>query len=163
MDRLDVAGVCAVPGETDSRAAARFDKVGNYPMNRDELKAACVRHLDERAIEHPAGHQGKLAARYVLRGQGGDVIELMFEKRPGTRPNLWVPARRVTGLLDEGELDYRLAPASILYATKGANGKPVYGRHSALKPMPELAESDLVCFHLASLTQLDRILGHLTE
>jgi hypothetical protein len=131
-------------------------------MNRDDLKAACVRHLDERAIEHPAGHQGKLAARYVLRGQGGDVIELMFEKGPGTRPNLWVAARRVTGLLDEAEFDYRLAPASILYATKGANGKPVYGRHSALKPMRDLANSDLVCFHISALAQLDRILDHLT-
>lgn len=131
-------------------------------MNRDDLKAACVRHLDERAFGHPAGHQGKLAARYMVRGQGGDLIELMFEKGPKTRANLWVATNRVSGLLRDAELDHRLAPASVLYATKGANGKPVYGRHSALKPMRDLANSDLVCFHISALAQLDRILDHLT-
>lgn len=132
-------------------------------MNRDQLKTACMRRLDERALAHPAGHQGKLAARFVLRGQGGDAIEMMFEKGPRTRANLWVAERRVCRLMQESDLDHRLAPASVLFATRGANGKPIYGRHSALKTMRELAEADLVCFQINALAELDRILDHLAE
>lgn len=130
-------------------------------MNREELKAACVQRLDERAFEHPAGHQGKLAARYILRGQGGDAIQLMFEKGPRTLANLWVAADRVGKLLEETRLDYRLAPASILGAIKGGDGKLIYGRHSALKPMRDLAHADLVCFRITALTELDLVLDHL--
>jgi len=36
-------------------------------MDRDALKLRCVTPLDECAIEHPAGHQGKLAARYLVQ------------------------------------------------------------------------------------------------
>jgi len=51
-------------------------------MTRDELRQACLERLDERAMEHPSGHQGKLAARYVLHTQRADAVELMFEKGP---------------------------------------------------------------------------------
>lgn len=130
-------------------------------MNREDLKAACLRRLNESATEHPAGHQGKLAARYLLRGQGGEVMELMFEKGPKTPANLWVAASRVGQLLEDNSLGHRLAPASVLNAVKGFNGKPIYGRHSALKPMRELAYADLVCFQITALTQLDRVINHL--
>ena len=132
-------------------------------LNRNDLKTECVRRLDKRALEHPSGHQGKLAARYMLRGRAGDVIELMFEKGPHTPANLWIAANRVSGLLEIADIDHRLAPASVLYAVKGANDKPVYGRHSALKPMRELGHADLVCFRIEALTELDRILDHLTR
>ena len=51
-------------------------------MMRDTLRQACLARLDERAMEHPSGHQGKLAARYVLHTQRADAVELMFEKGP---------------------------------------------------------------------------------
>lgn len=59
-------------------------------MNREEFKLACLAILDGVASEHPAGHQGKLAARYLLRTGGGAAIELLFEKGPNTPPNLWL-------------------------------------------------------------------------
>lgn len=49
-------------------------------MDRDQLKHNCLERLDAGAIEHPTGHQGKLAARYLLRRGDGDRVELMFEK-----------------------------------------------------------------------------------
>lgn len=36
-------------------------------MDREALKLRCVAPLDECAIEHSAGHQEKLAARYLVR------------------------------------------------------------------------------------------------
>jgi predicted helicase len=47
--------------------------------SRAALKSAVLAILDQVALEHPVGHQGKLAARYVLRSQNGERIELMFE------------------------------------------------------------------------------------
>ncbi len=35
-------------------------------FDRDDLKRACLTALDAVALEHPAGHRGKLAARCVL-------------------------------------------------------------------------------------------------
>jgi len=36
-------------------------------MDREALKLRCVTRLDECAIEHPAGHQAKLAVIYLVR------------------------------------------------------------------------------------------------
>ena len=130
-------------------------------MDRDELKQRCLERLDERASEHPAGHQGTLAARYMLRGQGGDVVELMFEKGPKTPASLWVAHHRAVGLLIEPGLHFQSSPASVLYEKKDSKDKPIYGRHSALKPMRELAHADLICFTITAPGELDRILDHL--
>jgi hypothetical protein len=54
-------------------------------MTRNTLKAACLSLLDTAAAEHPAGHQGKLAARYVLRSRSDERIGLMFEKSEKTK------------------------------------------------------------------------------
>lgn len=126
-------------------------------MDRNELKLQCLELLDARASEHPAGHQGTLVARYLLRGHNGDVTELMFEKGPKTPANLWVAHRRATGL------QFQSSPASALYANKGANGKPIYGRHSGLKPMRELGHADLICFSITTLAELAKILDHLAK
>lgn len=129
-------------------------------MTREDLRKGCLERLDERAMEHPAGHQGKLAARYLVRCSNGDVAELMFEKGPKSATNLWVAERRVIELLEKPELQFRHAPASALFISKDKDGKPKYGRHSALKPMKELALEDLVCFRISTLGELDRILDH---
>jgi len=131
-------------------------------MGRDELKLNCLMHLDEVAMQHPSGHQGKLSARYLLRCSDGSMAEMMFEKRPDSPANLWLAEKRVSDYLDELGIVFRRSPASVLFAKKGAEGKPVYGRHSALKPMRELGHADLVCFVISSLGDLDRILHHLT-
>ncbi len=130
-------------------------------MNREELKRLCLARLDDCAREHPAGHQGKLAARYLLQNAAGDTVELMFEKGPKTPANLWVEHKRVTELVEAPGLDVRLSPASALFSVKGAGGKLIYGRHSALKPMPDLGRADLVCFQISSIGELDRVLDHL--
>lgn len=129
-------------------------------MNGEELKRRCLACLEGRAMEHPSGHQGKLASRYVLRCGDGDVAELMFEKGPKTAANLWVAHRRVAELIGEAGLTFRHAPAAALLTMKGKNGTPIYGRHSALKPMRELRHADLICFRISTLGELDRILDH---
>ncbi|RBI68990.1 hypothetical protein DQW77_16060 [Roseovarius sp. TE539] len=131
-------------------------------MTRDELRQACLARLDERAEEHPCGHQGKLAARYVLHGRTAGAVELMFEKGPRSAPNLWVAEWFVDHLVAEGSLEFRHAPSSAVFATRGANGKRQYGRHSALKVMNQLSDADLVCFRINTLGDLDRILDHLS-
>ena len=47
-------------------------------MNREMLIAACLALIDQVATEHPAGHQGKLAARYIIRSSSGERVGLMF-------------------------------------------------------------------------------------
>ena len=128
---------------------------------RDKLKQHCLSRLDECALEHPSGHQGKLAARYLLRRSAGDVAELMFEKGPKTKANLWVAHKQVASLISEPGLRFQSLPASVLFSAKGKNGKPIYGRHSALRSMRELEHGDLICFEITSDGELDRILGHL--
>lgn len=130
-------------------------------MNRDEFKLACLRILNGVAAEHPVGHQGKLAARYLLRKGGGDTVELMFEKGPTSSPNLWLCRQHLDERALEG-IDHQLSPAASLYQTVDTAGKSRYGRHSALKPMRQLANADLVCVQLRTLGELERILGRLT-
>ncbi|WP_245510647.1 hypothetical protein [Antarcticimicrobium sediminis] len=45
--------------------------------------------------------------------------------------------------------------------SKGSNGKPIYGRHSALTSMRELEHADLICFRIVSIADLGCILDHL--
>jgi len=130
-------------------------------MTRETLKRACLAALDKVAIEHGVGHQGKLAARYVLRGQDGTAIELMFEKGPNRPANLWMTQRAGQALVDQG-IRTRYSAAAATNATLDANGKPRYGRHSALKPMRQLAHADLLCFTIEREMELLRILDHLT-
>jgi hypothetical protein len=59
-------------------------------MTREELKRACLGILDLMCIEHPAGHQSKLAARYVIVAPDGERIGLMFEKASTAPANLWM-------------------------------------------------------------------------
>ena len=40
--------------------------IEKYP-SRQKLKLSCLRALDALAVEHESGHQGELAARYILR------------------------------------------------------------------------------------------------
>ena len=131
-------------------------------MNRDELRSASLARLEERTIEHPSGHQGKLAARYLMRRLNGDVAELMFEKGPKSATNLWVAEKYVTELLADGAFEFRHAPAKALFTTTGANGQLNYGRHSALRPMKQLGHADLIFFRINTVDELDRILEHLS-
>lgn len=130
-------------------------------MERRQLKQDCLALLAACAREHPSGHQGKLAARYLLHCGRGDAAELMFEKGPKTPANLWVASGRIAGL-KATDIDIRLSPASSLYAVVGADGKPQYGRHSALKSMNELRHADLACIRIEAITDLKRILEHIS-
>lgn len=122
----------------------------------------CLDLLDRRAIEHPAGHQGKLAARYVLQSHGGERVGLMFEKGERTKPYLWVERRFVRGLMDL-DVEFRIYLASSLYQPAEDGGKPSYGRHAALKSMRDLANADLVRFTIATTRQMEVIVEHLAQ
>lgn len=131
-------------------------------LTREELRNACLSLLDRRATEHPAGHQGKLAARYVLVSASGERIGMMFEKGERARPLLWVARRHVPDLLDAG-IESRLSLASSLYQAAETGGQASYGRHSALKPMRDLAHVDLVRFTIERIGQLEMILERLAR
>ena len=126
-------------------------------MDRADLKRACLVALDAVAVEHPAGHQGKLAARYVLRNSAGEAIELMFEKGPQTPANLWMLRDAGKVMIDAG-IRYRLSPATDTYAIADTAGRPRYGRHSALRPMRQLANADLICFTIERLGEMEMLL-----
>ena len=133
-------------------------------MKRQELKCAIESRLDrESGVQvHPLGHQSKYANRYVLRSEGGVIIELMFQKDERSPTNLWVKKAFVEELLNDPlvgmPLDYKISSASKLYQTIDKNGEKQYGRHTGLKSMPQLGEADLVCFVLFDMNSLDRIL-----
>ena len=129
-------------------------------MDRDEFKLACQTLLDEAASEHPAKHQGRLAARYLLRSASGESVELMFDKGPKSPPNLWICQRYAGGLMQAG-MDFQSSPAASLYQTVDGAGRPRYGRHSALRPMRQLGNADLICFRLRTLGELEHILNRL--
>lgn len=85
----------------------------------------------------------------------------MFQKDAKSPPNLWCLASAIDTATKQA-IDHREAPSSLLYAaTSTATGKPQYGRHSALETMPQLGPSDLLCFKLDNLQQLERILASL--
>lgn len=127
---------------------------------REALKLALLNLLDARAVEHPAGHQDKLAARYVLYRSDGDAIELMFEKHPTTPANLWVTERYGAALVTLG-IEYRVSPATDLLAPGDDAGAMKYGRHSALKPMRQLAYADLIRFTLKTVSEFEALLDGL--
>ena len=141
-------------------------------MNEDEfkrLKRDIISRLGRKAKEHPMGHQGIYANRYVMRSFCGVQIELMFEKddrflpnKTPPPPNLWVKKDFVQRILQDRPrsmpLIYTESPKSKLYKTTGPNGKPNYGRHSALEKMPQLGNADLICFNVRSMDQLEYIL-----
>ena len=126
-------------------------------LARDALKAAILQRLAGLAVEHPSGHQGKLAARFVLRSHSGEGIELMFEKGPATPANLWMHRKFAEQLPDTG-IERKESPASALFAVKSETGKTIYGRHAGLLSMRQLADADLVCFKLKSTSDLEAIL-----
>ena len=129
-------------------------------LDRDELKRLWLLAFDSVAVEHGAGHQGKLAARYVLHTPTGSAIELMFEKGPKSPANLWLAKETGRALLDQG-LRYRFSPATDTYAKADANGRALYGRHSGLKPMRQLAHADLLCFTIERPTEVKWLLDKL--
>lgn len=128
---------------------------------RDDLKRACLAALDAAAVEHPARHQGKLAARYVLHTRRGAVLDLMFDKGPKTPAHLWVIREAGEAMIDTG-IRYRLSLATDTYATLDAEGRPRYGRHSALKSMRKLANAALICFTIEREAEIQRLLERLT-
>ena len=128
---------------------------------RAALKRACLDRLDAVAQEHPAGHQGKLAARYVLNTTGGDRISLMFEKHDTAETYLWMEQRFARALLDLG-IVWHPYLASDLYPPGEPEAKPRYGRHAALKAMRDLANADLVRFEIDRIMQLELILSRLS-
>jgi len=64
-------------------------------------------------------------------------------------------------LLAAAALEYRHVPASRGIKTQSKDGRPHFGRHSALKPMPKLRDAALVCVRITTPGDLDRILDHL--
>lgn len=131
-------------------------------MNREMLIAACLTLLDRTAVEHPARHQGKLAARYIIRANSDERIGLMFEKSGRTKPFLWLARAHALDLL-EAEIEFRVYLASSLYQEAEPGGKRPYGRHAALKSMRDLANADLVRFSVDRIGQMALILEKLTE
>lgn len=126
-------------------------------LTRAHLKAACVALLNERATEHPAGHQGKYVARYLLHGASGARIAMMFEKGDRTPAHLWMELRFARAL-STAEAPQRVYPASGLYLGDQQGREPAYGRHAGLKPMRELAHADLARLTVESVTQLAAVL-----
>jgi len=129
-------------------------------LTRSELKAACLALLDATAIEHPAGHQGRLAARYLLRTDANERVGLMFEKGDKTQAHLWVESRFVRDFTGHG-IESRVYLASALYQPAGDGQKAAYGRHAALQSMRDLAHADLVRFTISEPQQLQQVLEHL--
>jgi hypothetical protein len=131
-------------------------------LNRAQLKSAAEAILDRLADEHPLGHQASKAGRYVLRTTGGSSIELMIEKNDTAPLNLWVERRHAEAFVG-GAISCKPSPASSLRRTIGKDGRPNYGRHSALERMPVLGEADLLCIAPRSLEELGKLLDHLME
>lgn len=128
--------------------------------DRKALKNSCLELLDSVAVEHPAGHQFKLAARYVIISRAGERIGLMFEKHESVPAQIWLARHFGKGLLG-CEIPVREYNAEQLYAISDAEIEPAYGRHAALKSMRDLANVDLLRFTVESRAQLERIVSHL--
>ena len=126
-------------------------------FSRANLKAACVALLNERATEHPARHQSKYVARYILASASGARIAMMFEKGDRTPAHLWMELRFARAL-STAEAAVRVYPASALYLGDQQGREPAYGRHAGLKPMRELAQADLARLTVESVAQLAMVL-----
>lgn len=128
-------------------------------ISRVQLKKSILVMLDMAALPHPMGNQDAYAARYIVKASSGRELELMFQKDPKSPPNLWCLSS-VINTATKQAVEHKEKKASQLYTTiSEATGKPQYGRHSALEKMPQLGQSDLLCFKLGNLQQLERILA----
>lgn len=128
--------------------------------DRAMIKSAAVALLDALGREHPLKHQDSKARRYTLAAPGGAPLEIMFQRDPESPPNLWVAAR-AAGHLIGGPIPQKPSPVSKLRSEIGKDGRPVYGRHSALEKMPLLGEAELICFAPTNLAELGEILDQL--
>lgn len=131
-------------------------------LSRAALKGAILARLDSLGREHPLGHQGAYANRYILRSDHGALVELLFEKGEKSPPNLWVRADQA-GALQGGPIPLRHSSAAMLYQKPSKDGGRSYGRHSALEPMPILGRADLLCFALRSVEDLDQVVAVLIQ
>lgn len=128
--------------------------------DRTMIKLAAVALLDALGEEHALKHQDSKARRYTVASPGGASLEVMFQRDPERPPNLWVLAK-AAGRLVGGPIPQKPSPASKLRSKIGKNGRPDYGRHSALEKMPQLGEADLICFAPTNLAELGQILDQL--
>jgi len=125
---------------------------------RERLKQACIAELDQRARPHPAGHSA-LSGRYIIDTRLGPVA-VMFERSDRTPAHLWLPTRVVAGLTLPA-VPTEPYPAYACWQKKNAKGEALYGRHSNLLQMPELAKADLTRVTLGSPQHLRDILAAL--
>ena len=122
---------------------------------RKILKLACRAELDQRARPRPAGHSA-YSGRYIIDTRQG-AVAVMFEHSDRVPANLWLATRDVAGLtLPAVESEHY--PVSACWQKKNARGEALYGRHSNLLQMPELAKADLIKITLESPQQLRSIL-----
>lgn len=119
-----------------------------------QLKKAILEVLDAQGREHPSGHQASKAGRYVLTAPGGVPIEVMFEKDEATGVNIWCPAK-IASLLPD--LNPEISPKAELWVKRNKKGELIYGRHSGLRAMPQLADADLAKFQVRTLGEAKRI------
>jgi hypothetical protein len=130
-------------------------------LDRPTFKCVATAMLDAVAEKHPLKHQNVYARRYLLRGGAGRAVEIMFEADPDKAPpNIWMLAS-VAAPLMAGAIRHNFKPASELRTKLGKDGKPTYGRHSALEKMPDLGDADLVYFTPETLEELGRIIDTL--
>lgn len=127
---------------------------------RQFIKDAAMGLLTAVANEHPLGHQPSKAARFILTSRHGVGVEIMFEKNDRSPSNLWC-LEKAAGAALAGKLGPRPSPAGRLRTEIDADGKALYGRHSALERMGQLGDADLMCFAPRSLTELGEIIDRL--
>lgn len=119
-----------------------------------QLKTAILALLDTKGREHPEGHQPSKAGRYVLTAPGGVPVEVMFEKNEGTGVNIWCPVM-VASLVPD--LVPEISPKAGLWVKRNKKGELLYGRHSGLRVMQQLAEADLAKFQPKTLDEAKRV------
>jgi hypothetical protein len=122
------------------------------PSPRMQLKKSILDLLDKVGREHPSGHQGAYANRYVVSAAGGRPVEVMFEKSERVPANIWCPAG-VAKLVSDVPVKESLKVS--LWQLK--KGERQYGRHSGLRAMPQLAEADLVKFQPETVAQARKV------
>lgn len=130
--------------------------------HRAFLKRAALGLLNAVADEHPLGHQTSKAARYIMVSDDGARVEIMFEKNDDSPPNLWCLERAAGAALIAAQAPRR-STASGLWTKRGKDGERLYGRHSALKEMPQLGEADLVCFTPETVADIGQIIDRLSR
>ncbi|HRK67050.1 MAG TPA: hypothetical protein PKY73_05810 [Hyphomonas sp.] len=155
---MSAARTEASSGKHAVRPSGRTRSTG---IDRSALKTECLALLEAAALAHPAGH-GKSFARYILRSQNGERVELMFEKGEKVGANLWLSSNHAGELLNRG-LQCRHYPAAAMNVGDSDGKRPTHGRHAALKSMRDLAYADLVRFTIDRVAQLELLLSRLAE